>query len=125
MDAAGGIAQPAPSRIGAVLILKHPLQHKDLLAAAMAMGLKDRAGRPAHQGHMFRAKGMQRHHLQTGHQPREPGRTEGVDGEALLISRVHLVQLHQERAALLTERRMAGAGGVAQVGAGGVVPMLI
>jgi hypothetical protein len=85
-----------------VLVLKNPLQHKDLLAAAMAVGLKHRARRPAHQGHVLRAKGMQGQHLQPAHQPGQPGAVGGVDHQALLISRVHLLQLHQDRAALLT-----------------------
>jgi hypothetical protein len=66
---------------------------------------------------------MQRLHLQSRHQAREPAGPAGVDHHALLIGRVHLVQLHQERAAPLTEGRMAGAHGIAQLGAGRIVSL--
>ena len=68
---------------------------------------------------------MQLQHLQSWHQARHPGGVGGVDHPPLLIGRVHLLQLHQDRAAPLAEGGMAGAHGIAQVGAGGVMAVLI
>ena len=49
MHAARRIAEPAAGRVGAVLVLEDAIQHDNLLAAGVAMGLKHRARRPAHQ----------------------------------------------------------------------------
>jgi hypothetical protein len=49
----------------------------------------------------------------------------GVYHQLLLICGVHLVQLDQDGAARHAEWSMAGASGVAQVGAGWVVALFI
>ena len=74
---------------------------------------------------MFRAKGVQRQHIQPPDQSWKPGFFIGVYHQLLLICRVHLVQLDQDGAARLAEWSMAGASGVAQVGAGWVVALFI
>ena len=51
VHAAGWVAQPAAGGVAAVLVLKDTIQYDDLLTARMAVGLKHRAWRPAHQGH--------------------------------------------------------------------------
>lgn len=91
----------------------------------MAMALKHRARSPAHQGHVLRTPSMQRLHLQAGHEAREPVGRAGVDHHARLIGRVHLLQLDQDCATPLAERAMSRAHRVAQVGAGGMVALLI
>ena len=59
------------------------------------------------------------------HGSRMPEYLSAVDHQSLLIGRVHLLQLHQNRAAQLTERGMARAHRIAQVGAGWIVPQLV
>ena len=54
-----------------------------------------------------------------------PGCVDVFDHQSLLIGRVHLLQLYQERAALLAEWGMAAAGRVAQISAGGVIAVFI
>ncbi len=90
VDAAGRIARPAADGGAAMLVLKDAIQHKDLLSAGMAVGLKHRARGPARQ-------------------PRHPGGGGGIDDQPLLIGRGHLPRLHQDPAARPTEGCVAGA----------------
>ena len=125
VHAGGRVAQPAACRIGAVLVLENTSEHKDFLAAGVAVGLKHRARCPAHQGNVLRSVGVQGQHLQPAHQARQPDGLGGVDHQPLLIGRVHLLQFHQDRAAASAEGGVAGAHGIAQVGAGAVIAVLI
>ena len=49
VHAAGWIAQPAASRIGAMFVLEYAREHQNLLPTWMAVGVKHRARRPTHQ----------------------------------------------------------------------------
>ena len=68
---------------------------------------------------------MQRQHLQAWHQTRQPIGLARVDHQAPLISWVHLMQLHQDRAAFGAKWRMLGTNWVAQVAARWIVALFI
>ena len=95
-----------------MFILENAIKHQNLLATRMAMRLKNCSRRPTHEGHMFRARGMQRHHLKPPYQAWNPASVVGIDHQLLLISRVHLLQLDQDRATLVCPVSIRLMGGV-------------
>ena len=60
-------AQPAASRIGAMLIMESPFQHQYFFTAPVPVRLESRIGLPTHQSHMLALEVMQRHHGQSIH----------------------------------------------------------
>ena len=76
-------AQPAALRVMAPFVRKNPLQHQNLFAARMGVGLKPGVGRPAHQRGVNAVMRMQRQYGQAGHQALPPLSRAGVQGAAL------------------------------------------
>ena len=76
-------AQPAALRVVAPFVRKNPLQHQNLFAARMGVGLKPGVGRPAHQRGVNAVMRMQRQYGQAGHQALPPLSRAGVQGAAL------------------------------------------
>ena len=99
-------------------------EDKDLFAAKVPVSLKALTRRKLHQGDRLCTVLMQGHHLQIT-LTRQPGRAVGIHLYMSTIVGLKLVQLHQDLATFLAERRMAEACRITEVRTGAIVARLI
>lgn len=91
----------------------------------MAVVRDDRAGRQTSQVHVLAAPMVQEQQLQSRYGARMPGALPAAFHLVLLINRVNLMEFDQQRATAFAGGGVGRAGGIAQVGAGRVVPLFI
>lgn len=103
---AGGLTQPAAGRIAAVFVLKYPFEHQDFLPAGVAVVRDPRAWRQPSEVHVLAAPVVQGQQCQSSHGAGMPGAFLAIDHHVLLIRRMHLPQLDEQRATFVAGRSM-------------------
>ena len=119
------IAQPASSRIIAMLVLEGAIDHQNFLTTPVAMPIEPRTRSPLHKRDIFSAVLMQGHNTEARHHALMPRRATRVDEYVLRVAGIELMQLHQHRAPRFAMRRVRTANRIAHVAAGGVVTIAV
>lgn len=108
-----------------MLVLEDAFDHINFLSAPVAMRCEHSARSPVHQRGVLAGELGQGLDVQSLDQAGQPGRLLCIDHHPRAVVGLHVTQFHQQDAALLGERCMAGAGRILQISARWVDPVLV